>query len=285
VAIGPTVRRRRLGSELRRLREVHGYKLEEVADRLGLAPSTLSRIETGKAPTKTAYLTALLELYGVSDPAQRQILTDMAREGHRKGWWAVYDDVLPTGFGIYVGLEAEATGLRIYETQVVHGLLQTPDYARSVLREAYKKETPEQLERLAELRLKRQDVLAREEPPDLWLILDEAVIRRTIGGPEVMRAQLERLVEASEWPNVTLQVLPFSSGAHPALLGAFSIVEFPERATADVVYVDSWGGPIYLEKDRDVRACAEAFDRLRAAALSPGDSAALAQQLAKNPCS
>jgi transcriptional regulator with XRE-family HTH domain len=283
VAIGPTVRRRRLGSELRRLREVHGYKLEEVADRLGLAASTLSRIETGKAPTKTAYLTALFDLYGVSDPAQRQILTDMAREGHRKGWWAVYDDVLPTGFGIYVGLEAEATGLRIYETQVVHGLLQTPEYARAVLREAYKKETPEQLERLAELRLKRQEVLAREEPPDLWLILDEAVIRRTIGGPEVMRTQLERLVEASEWPNVTLQVLPFASGAHPALLGAFSIIEFPERTTADVVYVDSWGGPIYLEKDRDVRTCAEAFDRLRAAALSPGDSAALAHQLAKEP--
>lgn len=280
MAIGPTVRRRRLGSELRRLREARSIKLEEVAEQLGLAASTLSRIETGKAPTKTAYLTALLEMYGVTDPAQRQVLLDMAREGHRKGWWAIYDDVLPTGFGIYVGLEAEAAGLRVYETQVVNGLLQTPDYARAVLREVHKKDSPEQLRRLAELRLKRQEVLDREDPPDLWLILDETVIRRTIGGSEVMADQLKHLVEASQWPNVTLQVLPISSGAHPALMGPFSILEFPERGDPDVVYCDSWGGPIYLEKDKDVRACTEAFDRLRAAALSPGDSVSLAEQVA-----
>jgi transcriptional regulator with XRE-family HTH domain len=281
VAIGPTVRRRRLGSELRRLREAHGVKLEEVAEQLGLAASTLSRIETGKAPTKTAYLMALLEMYGVTDPGQRQILTDMAREGHRKGWWAVYDDVLPTGFGIYVGLEEEAAGLRIYETQVVNGLLQTAEYARAVLREVHKKDSPDQMRRLAEFRLKRQEALARVDPPDLWLILDEAVIRRPIGGPDVMRAQLDHLVTASQIPNVTLQVLPFSSGAHPALMGAFSIIEFPERGDPDVVYVDSWGGPIYLEKDRDIRTCAEAFDRLRAAAMSPGDSSALVRRVAR----
>jgi transcriptional regulator with XRE-family HTH domain len=281
VAIGPTVRRRRLGSELRRLREARSIKLEEVADQLGLAASTLSRIETGKAPTKTAYLTALLEMYGVTDPQQRQILIDMAREGHRKGWWAVYDDVLPTGFGIYVGLEAEAAGLRIYETQVVNGLLQTPDYARAVLREVNKKDSPEQLQRMAEARLKRQGVLEGEDPPDVWLILDETVIRRPIGGAEVMSSQLKHLVEASQWPNVTLQVLPFSSGAHPALMGPFSILEFPERGDPDVVYFDSWGGPIYLEKDKEVRVCTEAFDRLRAAALSPVDSAALAEQVAR----
>ncbi len=281
MAIGPTVRRRRLGSELRRLREARAIKLEEVADQLGLAASTLSRIETGKAPTKTAYLTALLEMYGVTDAGQRQVLVDMAREGHRKGWWAVYDDVLPTGFGIYVGLEAEATGLRIYETQVVSGLLQTPDYARAVLREVHKKDSPDQLQRLAELRLKRQEVLDREDPPDLWLILDETVVRRPIGGPEVMAGQLKHLVEASQWPNVTLQVLPFSSGAHPALMGPFTILEFPERGDPDVVYFDSWGGPIYLEKDKEVRTCTEAFDRLRAAALSPGDSADLAEQVAR----
>ena len=281
MAIGPTVRRRRLGSELRRLREARAIKLEEVADQLGLAASTLSRIETGKAPTKTAYLTALLEMYGVTDAGQRQVLIDMAREGHRKGWWAVYDDVLPTGFGIYVGLEAEATGLRVYETQVVNGLLQTPGYARAVLREVHKKDSPEQLQRLAELRLKRQEVLDQEDPPDLWLILDETVIRRPIGGPEVMVGQLKHLVEASQWPNVTLQVLPFSSGAHPALTGPFTILEFPERSDPDVVYFDSWGGPIYLEKDKEVRTCTEAFDRLRAAARSPGDSADLAGQVAR----
>jgi transcriptional regulator with XRE-family HTH domain len=281
VAIGPTVRRRRLGSELRRLREARAIKLEEVADHLGLAASTLSRIETGKAPTKTAYLTSLLEMYGVTDPQQRQVLIDMAREGHRKGWWAVYDDVLPTGFGIYVGLEAEATGLRIFETQVVNGLLQTPDYARAVLQEVNKRDSPEHLHRLAELRLKRQSVFEREDPPDVWLILDETVIRRPIGGPEVMARQLKHLVEASHWPNVTLQVLPFSCGAHPALTGPFSILGFPERADPDVVYFDSWGGPIYLEKDKEIRVCTEAFDRLRAAALSPADSASLAEQVAR----
>src|SRR5579875_659387 len=282
VAIGPTVRRRRLGSELRRLREVHTLKLEDVADRLGLAPSTLSRIETGKAPTKTPYLLSLLDLYQVTDESQRQFLLEMAREGHRKGWWAGYEDVLPTGFSSYVGLEAEAAGLRIFETQAVNGLLQTPEYAMAVLREVHKKDGPEQLQRLAELRHKRQENLVRQaEPLDLWLILDETVIRRPIGGREVMATQLKHLVEASHWPNVTLQVLPFASGAHSALTGPLTILEFPERDDPDVVYFDSWGGPIYLEKDRDVKTCTDAFDRLRAAALSPGDSASLADKVAR----
>ena len=282
MTIGPTVRRRRLGSELRRLREARSIKLEEVADRLGLAASTLSRIENGKAPTKTAYLTALLEFYEVTDADQRQVLVDMAREGHRKGWWAGYEDVLPTGFGIYMGLEADASGLRIYETQAVNGLLQTQDYARAILREINKKDSPDQLQRVTELRLKRQESLVRQpDPVDLWMILDEAVIRRPIGGPEIMASQLKHLVEAGQWPNVTLQVLPFSAGAHSALNGPFTIVEFPERTDDDVVYFDSWGGPIYLEKERDVRLCTEAFDRLRAAALSPSDSASLAEQVAR----
>ena len=280
MAVGPTVRRRRLGSELRRLREARAIKLEEVADQLGVAASTLSRIETGKAPTKTAYLTVLFELYGVTDAGHRQVLLDMAREGHRKGWWAVYDDVLPTGFGIYVGLEAEATGLRAYETQVVNGLLQTADYTQAVLREVHKKDSPEQLQRLAELRHKRQEVLDREDPPDLWLIFDESVLRRTIGGPEVMRGQLEHLVEASQWPNVTLQVLPFCSGPHPCLNGPFAIIEFPERFDPDVVYTEGVAGQAYLERERDVRARAEAFDLLRAAALSPADSTDLIAKLA-----
>jgi transcriptional regulator with XRE-family HTH domain len=275
------VRRRRLGSELRRLREARSINLEVVADRLGLAASTLSRIENGKAPTKTAYLTALLELYEVTDPEQRQILTEMAREGHRKGWWAGYEDVLPTGFDIYMGLEADASGLRIYETQVVNGLLQTPEYAKAILREVNKKDSPGQLQRATELRIKRQHTVEKPDPPDLWLILDEAVIRRPIGGPEVMASQLKHLVEASHWPNLTLQVLPFSAGAHSALTGPFTILEFPERTDDDVVYLDSWGGPIYLEKERDVRMCSEVFDRLRAAALSTNDSVALADQVAR----
>jgi transcriptional regulator with XRE-family HTH domain len=282
VTMGPTVRRRRLGSELRRLREDHSIKLEEVAERLGVAASPPSRIATGKAPTKSVYLTAMLEMYGVTDPAQRQVLVDMAREGHRKGWWSVYDDVLPTGFGIYVGLEAEAAGLRAFEGEAVQGLFQTPDYARAILREVQVRDTDEQVERLVDLRMKRQEVLDRNPPLDVWMILDEAVVRRTIGGPEVMRDQLARLVEESKKPNVTLQVLPFETGSHAGLRGPFSILEFPERADADVAYVESVAGIIYLEKEREVRTCAEAFDRLRAAALSPGQSSDLIFEAAKD---
>jgi transcriptional regulator with XRE-family HTH domain len=281
VPLGPTVRRRRLGAELRRLREAHSLKLEEVAEQLGLAPSTLSRIETGKAPTKSAYLTAMLGMYGVDDPGARKVLVDMAREGHRKGWWSIYDDVLPSGFDIYVGLEAEACGLRSYETDVVHGLLQTTDYALAVLRELRPRDSDEQIRRVVDLRMQRQRLLDQDPPLDLWLILDEGAIRRNIGGTAVMRPQLEHLVQASRWSNVTLQVLAFGSGAHAGLTGPFSILEFPERSDEDVAYTESVGGMIYMEKDREVRLCAEAFDRMRAAALSPAASVELIQNVSR----
>jgi transcriptional regulator with XRE-family HTH domain len=278
--MGPTVRRRRLGSELRRLRESHSIKLEEVADRLGVAPSTLSRIETGKAPTRTAYLTALLELYGVNDPGQRQVMLEMARDGHRRGWWAVWDGVLPTGFGIWVGLEAEAASLRVFEAQVVHGLLQTEDYARAVMTTVRRRQTPEEIERLVQLRMRRQDVLRRAWPLDLWLIFDEAVLRRMVGSSWVMREQLEHLYEACHWPNVTLQVLGFGSGLHPALGGSFAIIEFPERLDPDVLYTEGvTGQPFIEERDREVRAQSEAFDLLRASALPPAESARLIRSI------
>ena len=280
VSVGPTVRRRRLGSELRRLRESQCIKLEEVADRLGLAPSTLSRIETGKAPTRTSYLTGMLELYGVSDPSQRQVLLDMAREGHRKGWWAIWDGVLPTGFGIYVGLEAEAASLRVYEAQVVHGLLQTEDYARAVMSTVRRRQTPEEIDRLVTLRMQRQAVLTRPDPLELWIILDEAVLRRMVGPSRVMRDQIEHLYEASQWPNVTLQVLAFGSGLHVGLGGPFAIIEFPERFDPDVVYTEGVSGQAYIEeREREVRARAEAFDVLRAAALPPANSAGLIRSI------
>jgi len=279
VPLGPTVRRRRLGAELRRLREAHSLKLEEVAEQLGLAPSTLSRIETGKAPTKSAYLTAMLGMYHVEDPAARKVLVDMAREGHRKGWWSIYDDVLPSGFEIYVGLEAEASALRGYETEVVHGLLQTTDYALAVLRELRPGDSEERISRVVDLRMQRQRLLDQDPPLDLWLILDESAIRRNIGGVKVMRPQLEHLIQASRWSNVTLQLLAFESGAHAGLTGPFSILEFPGQGDSDVAYTESVGGMIYLEKEREVRACAEAFDRMRAAALSPAASVGLIQRV------
>jgi transcriptional regulator with XRE-family HTH domain len=268
------VRRRRLGSELRRLREAHSFKLEEAAAELGLAPSTLSRIETGKAPTRTAYLNTMFNMYGVVDPAHRQLLTDMARDGHRKGWWARYDDVLPTGFDVYVGLEAEAAALRVFEDQVVNGLLQTEAYVRIVMSAVRMGHSPEQIDKAVELRMRRQETLSRDDPLKLWLILNEAVVCRMVGGADVMYGQLAHLLKAAEWPSVTLQVLPLSSGAHPGLRGPFCILEFPERTDSDVVYTESVAGHAYLERDSEVRACAEAFDLLRAAAMSPADSAA-----------
>jgi transcriptional regulator with XRE-family HTH domain len=277
---GPTVRRRRLGTELRKLRESNGYKLEEVAAQLGVAPSTLSRIETGKAPTKSAYLNQMLEMYGVVEPGQRQVLVDMAREGHRKGWWAAYDDVLPSGFDIYVGLEAETAAVRGYEISVVHGLLQTPDYARAVLGEMFPRHATDQIDRLVDLRIERQRRLDDDPPLDLWAILDEAVIRRPVGGNQVMRHQLEHLVTMAAKPGVTLQVLPFASGAHAGHGGPFSILEFPNRTDSEVAYVESVAGYLYLEKDREVRTRVEAFDRLRAAALSPSASVDLIAEVA-----
>jgi transcriptional regulator with XRE-family HTH domain len=282
MATGPTVRRRRLGSELRKLRDTSGLKLEEVAAELGVAPSTLSRIETGKAPTKSAYLSQMLEMYGVTDPAQRQVLVDMAREGHRKGWWAAYDDVLPSGFDIFVGLEAETTGIRSYENSVIHGLLQTQDYARAVLRELQPRHTAEQIDRQVDLRMARQRRLGEEPALDLWVIHDEAVIRRAVGGAAVMRGQLSRLLEVAARPGMTLQVLPFESGAHAGLRGPFSILEFPDRTDSRIAHVESVGGFIYMEKEREVRACSDAFDRLRAAALAPGTSADLIATMRAN---
>jgi transcriptional regulator with XRE-family HTH domain len=278
---GPTVRRRRLGTELRKLRESNGYKLEEVAGQLGVAPSTLSRIETGKAPTKSVYLNRMLEMYGVVEPGQRQVLVDMAREGHRKGWWAAYDDVLPSGFDIYVGLEAETAAVRGYEISVVHGLLQTPDYARAVLREMFPRYGHEQLDRLVDLRIERQRRFDDDPPLELWAILDEAVIRRPVGGSQVMRGQLEHLLDMAARPGVTVQVLPFDCGAHAGHLGPFSILEFPDRTDSEVAYVESVAGNIYLEKDREVRTQVEAFDRLRAAALAPAASVELIAQIAR----
>ena len=206
----------------------------------------------------------------------------MAREGHRKGWWAAYDDVLPSGFDIFVGLEAETAGIRSYEISVVHGLLQTADYARAVIRETFPRYTAEQIDRLVDLRMARQGRLDDDPPLELWAILDEAVIRRTVGGAAVMRRQLTHLLAEAGRPGVTLQVLPFSSGAHAAHGGPFSILEFPDRSDSEVVYVESVAGIIYLEKDKEVRVRAESFDRLRAAALSPSASADLIAQGARD---
>ncbi|HLJ99487.1 MAG TPA: helix-turn-helix transcriptional regulator [Streptosporangiaceae bacterium] len=282
MADAPTVLRRRLGAELRRLREGHGRKLDEVAAELGLVASTLSRIERGQAPIRTAYLKKLLDMYELTDPAMCHLLIEMAREGHRKAWWSDYDDVLPSGFNIYLGLEAEAASIRSYEPTLVHGLLQTSDYATAVLRELRPREDEEQLQRMVELRMQRQRQRLEDVTPpiDLWLILDEGAIRRVVGGPSVMRQQLEALIEAASRTNVVLQVLSFDSGAHAGMDGPFAIVGFREPSDPDVAVVDSIGGTqVFLEKDKEVRTRIEAFDRMRAAALSPPATIRLIQSV------
>jgi hypothetical protein len=195
-------------------------------------------------------------------------------------WWAVWEDALPTGFGIYVGLEAEAASLRVYEAQVVHGLLQTEEYARAVMTTVRRRQSPAEIDRLVKLRMKRQEALSKPDPLELWIILDEAVIRRAMGPPDLMKRQLAHLIEASQWPNVTLQVLEFSSGFHPALNGPFAIIEFPERFDPDVVYSEGVVGQAYVEeREKEVKAQVEAFDLLRATALPPADSAELIRSL------
>jgi transcriptional regulator with XRE-family HTH domain len=274
----PTVRRRRLGIELRRLRETAGLMIEDVATHLECSSSKVSRIETGKAVPRLRDVRDMLDLYSVTD-TQRDLLLTIVREAQQKGWWTDYEDVLPAGFETYVGLEADAASVRTYQLDV-HGLLQTEPYARAILRAGHLMDDAEGIERRVDLRVRRQRLLHGSPPIELWAVLDEAALHRQVGGPQVMSDQLYHLVKVSELPNVTIQVLPFSRGAHPGVIGPFSLIEFPEPTDDDVVYVDSPAGNIYLEKPDDVRRYTLVFDHLRAVALAPDDSAALIDGMA-----
>ncbi|MEU8272254.1 helix-turn-helix transcriptional regulator [Sphaerisporangium sp. NPDC049002] len=271
---GSTVRRRRLGIELRRLREASDKTIEEVARHLERSASTISRIETGKTVPRLRDVRDMLDMYGAVDD-QRELLLAMVRDAQQKGWWTDYEDVLPAGFETYVGLEAEAASLRTYQTNLVHGLLQTEDYARALLRAVRLMDSQENVDRLVSLRMRRQSALVRDHPLELWAVLDEAVLCRPIGGPTVMRAQLEHLVQVAGTPTVTIQILPFAKGAHVGLIGPFSIIEFPDVTDSDVVYAESPAGNLYVEKPKDVRRYTLVFDHLRAAALPPDESVAL----------
>jgi transcriptional regulator with XRE-family HTH domain len=276
VLVGPTIRRRRLGSDLRRLRERRSLRLEEVASQLGVAPSTLSRIETGKAPTRTSYLALMLDLYGVHDADQRRGLMDLAREGQRRGWWVGSDDLLPAGTGTYLGLEAEASDLRAFQSEVVHGLMRTADYARAVITARRPGLEADQAERLVQVAMRRQDVLRGTDPIRLRLVLDESVLVRAVGEPGVMRAQLEHLIEAGRAPNVTVQVLPLARQHRQLSAGSFGILSFAEPDDADVVCATGFRGQVLVEqRAADVQAMRLVFDGLSASALSPAESARL----------
>ncbi len=279
--VGPTIRRRRLGADLRRLREARALKLEDVAIQLGVAPSTLSRIETGKAPTRTSYLAMMLDLYGVVDPAVRTFLADLARQGQRKGWWADCEELLPAGTGTYLGLEAEASAQRAFCAGTVHGLVQTDDYARAVITARRPELSAAQAERLVGVQLRRQQVLAVSDPLELRLILDEATLLRRVGPPELMRAQLEHLLEIGGRRHVTVQVLGLAAASRLVLTGSFGILSFAEPGDEDVLCAEGIRGQVLLEERySDVHAMRLMFDALSLSALSPSDSADLIRSLA-----
>ena len=278
---GPTIRRRRLGADLRRLREQSSLRLEEVAQHLGVAPSTLSRIETGKAPTRTSYLTVMLDLYGVDDPEQRRLFMDSAREGQRKGWWAGSDELLPAGTGTYLGLEAEASAIRVFQAQVVPELMRTEAYARAVVTASRPELAPEQVDRVVAVQLRRQEVLQGSDPIQLRLVLDESVLLRSLGPASVMREQLERLIRAGSQPMATIQVLGLAAAERPVLAGSFGILSFAEPDDHDVAYAEGIRGQVLLEqRESEVHAMRLMFDALSRSARSPRESARLIRELA-----
>ncbi|MFF4271774.1 helix-turn-helix domain-containing protein [Streptomyces sp. NPDC001536] len=277
---GPTVRRRQLGAELRRLREQAGRRIEDVATHLECSMSKISRVETGQAPIKARDVRDLLEWYGVADPLRIETVMQIHKDAQQQGWWAHYGDVLPSGMATYAGLEADARVLRSYESMVVHGLLQTEDYARAVIAPLPYNQ-PHETDQLVRFRKERQALLTRQpDPLELWVVLEESALRRPVGGKDVMTAQLKYLAEAAAMPNVTLQIMPLAKGAHAALSGAFSLLEF-EPHTPTVVYVNSMAGNVYLEKERDVRTFIQTFDLLRAAAPDPQEALDLLDQITR----
>jgi hypothetical protein len=275
----PTIRRRRLGAELRRHREAARVTIEMVAEQLECSTSKVSRIETGHTSATPRDVRDMLRIYGVVG-SESDELVQIAREARQKGWWHPYSTVLT---GAYVGLEAAASSVRAYEQQVVPGLLQTEDYAKAMIRAARPDITADQVEQRVRVRLGRQSLLSQEDPIDFWVVLDEAVVSRPVGGDAVMRAQLERLVEAADLPNVTLQILPFEVGGHAGMDGTFAILEFPEPGDPDVVYAENATGGLFLEKTEELQKYVFIFDHIRAAAIRPEESLALIAKLSKEP--
>lgn len=277
----PTVRGRRLRHELRKLREERGLTIEKVSEMSGgdWNASTISRWETGDRRIRPADLRRLLDLYDLHGE-HREVLLTLVRQARERGWWRSYGDAVPEWFEVYLGLEAEAATIREYSSELVPGLLQTAGYYRAFMRAAPAAGDDDTIERKAAVRLARQERLTNDDFPQYWAVLNEAVIRRVVGGPETMRAQLQRIAEMAQLAHVTIQVLPFRAGAHPAMDGSFSILGFPEPADPDVVYVESQAGSLYLEKQPEVERYAAIVSHLIAKALDPDESTAVIERAA-----
>ncbi|MGW2935579.1 helix-turn-helix domain-containing protein [Streptomyces sp. NPDC055722] len=266
------VRRILLGSHLRRLREARGITREQAGYSIRASESKISRMELGRVSFKTRDVEDLLTLYGITDEAERTSLLSLAKEANVAGWWHSYSDVLPSWFPTYVGLEGAAHLIRSYEVQFVHGLLQTEAYAHAVVARGMKGASAADIDRRVALRLERQKYLVAENAPEFHVVLDEAALRRPYGNRQVMRDQLQHLIEISERPNVRLQVMPFSLGGHSGESGSFTILSFPESDLSDVVYLEQLTSALYLDKREDVAQYEGAMKQLQQDSPGPGES-------------
>jgi transcriptional regulator with XRE-family HTH domain len=273
----PTVRRRELGALLRALRTQKGLTVEQAADKLLCSPSKVSRMETGHGAATPRDIRDLCNLYGVIDQAERDRLMSLARDGKQTGWWQSYE----LEFSNYVGLEADATELRYYQSTIVPGLLQTADYARAMIEVTIPRLRPERIDELLEVKMKRQLILKGDRPLRLWGILDEAALHRLVGGPAVMAAQLDRLIEVTSNPNITIQVIPYEAGAHPAMDSTFNILGFAGTVPG-LVYVEGLVGWIYLDRRNDIERYQKVFEHLHAQALDPRASMKLIAKIGKS---
>jgi transcriptional regulator with XRE-family HTH domain len=264
----PTVGQVVLGRRLWDLRERAGLKREEAARILRVAPATVRRMEMAEVALKIPYLQLLLKSYGVSDE-EAEAFVQLAEEANRPGWWQRFHDILPGWFSMYVSLEGAATLIRSYEPHFVPGILQTEEYARGVLKSGAVGQTrPEDIERHVALRMQRQNLLTREGAPRIWAVMDETALRRPVGGPEVMRAQIDKLIEVTKLPNVTLQVVPFSTGPHPGTYGPFVLFRFAMPELPDMVYSEYLTGAVYLDERSEVATHLEVMDRMAAQAAT-----------------
>ncbi|MER7846584.1 helix-turn-helix transcriptional regulator [Kitasatospora sp. NPDC096077] len=276
----PTVLRRRLGSELRRLRERTGRQAKSVADELGFSATKISRIESGQTTLKESDVRAMLELYGVSDPAELHQFVSLTRRSTQRGWWHDYGDTLPDWFQTYVGLEADASRIRSYESELVPGLFQTAGYAREVFRTFWPEQKDERMiERRVKLRMQRQELIRGPEPLTVHAVLSEAVLRRVVGGADVMTEQVNELIKAAQQPNITVQVLSFNAGAHPAMGTNFRILSFSE-VPGEIAFCESVTSSLYIEKEPDIARHEYVFDHITSLAMTPAESASWMQQLA-----
>lgn len=268
--INPTVRRRRLGQELRKLREERGMTAEEVAERLLVSQSKISRLENGRRSISQRDVRDLCGVYEVGDHRVVDSLMQMAKESRQQGWWHAFGDI---PYSVYIGLETDAASLRIYEPQIVPGLLQTQQYAEAVIAGALPEASQAEVEKRVKVRMRRQQrIHAAKSPLRLWVVLDESALRRVVGGRQTMIEQLEHLSELSQLPHVTVQVMPFALGAHPGVNGQYAILEFPDTADSTVVYLEGVTSDLYLEKANDVHSYGVMYEHLRAQALNADQS-------------